>query len=238
MLRYTERAGKMRETGGKDMGDLIGGAMSNDSLFGKIMTKAGIIVAANILFMISTVPVVTAGAGFAALHYTILKSLCGDGEINPFKTFWQGLKDNWKQATAVWLTLLGIFALLGLEWYWCGQFGGVFLKFRYTLPVIAAGAAAAGLYIFPVMAAFRDSVLQHLCSSIYFAFHRPLKLIVIVFFSTVPLALTYMNPGMMPLYGFVWTTCGFSLVCLLTDTLLIKDFSQYIIVPSIDEEQL
>ena len=219
---------KKHEAGGTDMGDLIGGAMSNDSLFGKIMTKAGIIVAANILFMISTVPVVTAGAGFAALHYTILKSLRGDGEINPFKTFWQGLKDNWKQATAVWLILLGISALLGLEWYWCEQFGGMFLKFRYAFPVIAVGMTAAGLYIYPVMAAFKGAVLQHLCSSIYFAFHRPLKLIVIVFFSIVPLVMTYMNPGMMPLYGFLWTTCGFSLICLLTDTLLLKEFSSYL----------
>lgn len=43
------------------MGDLLGGVLSNDSLFGRIMTRIGIIIAANFLFVLTTVPVITAG---------------------------------------------------------------------------------------------------------------------------------------------------------------------------------
>lgn len=215
------------------MSDLMGGFLSNDSLFGRIMTRLGIIIAANILFVLCTVPVITAGAGFAALHYTMLKTLRGDGDINPFKVFWQGLKENWKYGTAVWLALLTLAVLLRLEWFWCGQFGGFFLYFRYGFLAIAIVALIIGLYLFPVMAAF-DAPLKTLAKdSLFFAFRKPLNLAVILFFSVFPMYLTYSDPQFMPLYGFLWVVCGFALVCLLTDTLLLREFEPYL--PEVNE---
>lgn len=215
------------------MGDLIGGAFSNDSLFGRIMTRLGILIAANILFVVSTIPVITAGAGFAALHYTLLKTLRGDGDLNPFRTFWEGMKMNFKQATISWLGLLFMAALLYLEWFWCGQFGGFFLKLRLAFPMIGAVVTVIALYLYPTMAAFRASVRDLVKDSIFFAFKKPLYLVVIMFFSVFPMILTYTDSKMMPLYGFLWVSCGFSLVCLLTDTLLLREFTPYL--PRVNE---
>lgn len=215
------------------MGDLLGGVLSNDSLFGRIMTRIGIIIAANFLFVLTTVPVITAGAGFAALHYTMMKMMRGDGEINPFKTFWQGIKTNWKQATVIWAGLIVLAVLLRLEWFWCGQFGGVFLQFRIGFVAIGAAALVLGLYIFPVMAAFKASIVELIKDSIYFVFRKVLYLPVILFFSVFPMILTYTDAKMFPLYGFLWVTCGFSLVCLVTDALLLRVFTPYL--PEVDE---
>ncbi|MDO5541361.1 MAG: DUF624 domain-containing protein [Eubacteriales bacterium] len=215
------------------MSDLMGGFLSNDSLFGRIMTRLGIIIAANILFVLCTVPVVTAGAGFAALHYTMLKTLRGDGDINPFKVFWRGLKENFKYGTIIWLILLALAVLLRLEWFWCGQFGGFFLRFRFGFLAIGAVALIIGLYLFPVMAAFNAPLKDLVKDSIFFALRKPLNLVVILFFSVFPMILTYTDPQFMPLYGFIWVVCGFSLVCLLTDTLLLKEFEPYL--PMVNE---
>lgn len=215
------------------MGDLIGGMFSNDSLFGRIMTKIGIIVAANLLFALCTVPVITIGPGFAALHYTMLKMLRGNGELNPFKTFWKGLKDNFKQALAVWCMILAAIAVLYLEWYWCSQFGGVFVYFQYGLLILGACVLVLFLYIYPTMAAFRAPIKTLAKNSIYFAIYRPFYLIVILFFSVFPMIFTYTDNKMMPLYGFLWVTCGYALVCLLTDALLLREFRPYL--PEVDE---
>ena len=70
----------------------------NDSVFGQLMTRCGTIIAANLLFLLFSIPVVTTGAAWTALHYTMMKML-REKEINPFKTFWNGFRTNWKQST-------------------------------------------------------------------------------------------------------------------------------------------
>ncbi|MCD8127543.1 MAG: hypothetical protein LUD82_08910 [Clostridiales bacterium] len=39
------------------------GFMDNDSAFGQLMTRCGILIAANLLFILTLLPVVTAGRG-------------------------------------------------------------------------------------------------------------------------------------------------------------------------------
>ena len=63
----------------------------NDSVFGQLMTRCGTIIAANLLFLLFSIPVVTTGAAWTALHYTMMKML-REKEINPFKTFWNGCR--------------------------------------------------------------------------------------------------------------------------------------------------
>ena len=215
------------------MSNLLGGFLSNDSTFGRIMTRIWIIVAANILFVLCTVPVITIGPGLAALHYTILKMLRTDGDISPIAAFWEGLKANFKQALAAWLAMLALAVFLWLEWFWCGQFGGVFLLFRNGLAAIALAALIIGLYMFPTMAAFRASLKELIKDSVFFAFRKPLYLIVVLFFSVFPMVLTFSDIQLLPLYAFIWVTCGFSLVCLVTDSLLLKEYQPYL--PNVDE---
>ena len=71
--------------------------------------------ATSMLFIVLSIPVVTVGAAYAAMHYTMLKTLRGNGQIQLFRTFWDGLKQNWKQATIAWLILLAVLAVLGIS---------------------------------------------------------------------------------------------------------------------------
>ena len=69
------------------MNTLIQGFLDNDSFFGKFMTKLGIIIAANIMFALLSIPFITIGAGFSALYYVMFRTLRGDGVVNPFREF-------------------------------------------------------------------------------------------------------------------------------------------------------
>ena len=215
------------------MSNLLGGFLSNDSTFGRIMTRIWIIVAANILFVLCTVPVITIGPGLAALHYTILKMLRTDGDISPIAAFWEGLKANFKQALAAWLAMLALAVFLWLEWFWCGQFGGVSKIFQIGLAAISGAALVIGLYMFPTMAAFQAGLKELVTDSLFFAFRKPHYLIVVLFFSVFPMFLTFLDIQMLPLYAFIWVTCGFSLVCLVTDSLLLREYEPYL--PKVDE---
>ena len=215
------------------MSNLLGGFLSNDSTFGRIMARIWVVVAANILFVLCTVPVITAGPAFAALHFSIMKMLRGGLDLNPFATFWEGFKTNFKQAAVTWLALLALAVMVRLEWFWCGQFGGVFKIFQIGLAAISGAALVIGLYMFPTMAAFQAGLKELVTDSLFFAFRKPHYLIVVLFFSVFPMFLTFLDIQMLPLYAFIWVTCGFSLVCLVTDSLLLREYEPYL--PKVDE---
>ena len=74
------------------MHHFINSFMSNDSPFGRLMTKIGIIICANLMFILFSLPVVTIGASYAALYRVMFKTMRSGGVTNPFKQFWLGFK--------------------------------------------------------------------------------------------------------------------------------------------------
>ena len=195
------------------MRDWINSFLSNDSTFGKTMTKIGIIIGANLLFVIVSLPVVTIGAAWAALLHVMFKVLRGTETLNPIKMFWTGIRQNWKQATIVWLIILALCFLGWVDIRYLAHTGGAMVNFRYAvsnrLPVL-----------------FR--------SAYYFAFKKPLKLIVLLFFYIFPMLLTYLDAQLMPLYAFIWTFFGFGAIGMLTAKLLVSDFKP--LLPLVDDE--
>ena len=206
--------------------------LSNDSVFGQIMWRCGVIIGANLLFIVLSIPMITAGAAYAAMHYTMLKTLRGNGQIRLFPTFWEGLKQNWKQATIAWLILLVIAAVLVLELFWCSQFAAPVRYFGYGLMALLFVLLVVALYLFPTMVAFEATLKQLVMNSIYFAIRRPHYLIIILFANIFPPALTYMYFEYLPLAAFLWCMLGFGAIAMFTDSLLVKQFKPYL--PEVD----
>ena len=70
----------------------------------------------NLLWMICSLPVVTAGAATAAL-YTASFKIVDDHDSNITRVFFKAFKENFAQATRIWLILLATGILLGLDGY-------------------------------------------------------------------------------------------------------------------------
>ena len=184
------------------MNNLIQGFLDNDSFFGRFMTKLGIIIAANIMFVLLSIPFFTIGAGFSALYYVMFRTLRGDGVVNPFKEFWAGLKANFKQATISWIIFVLLIAFLLTDIRIC---------------------KAAG-----VMTVFRDTLPHLIRNAVYFLIKKPWKTVVILFFDIFPFVLTYSDLQSLPLYAFLWVLCGFGLQAMLGATLLLPEFAPYL----------
>lgn len=206
--------------------------LSNESRFGRLMTRLCILMAANLLFLISCIPVVTAGAGLCALHHTLLKTLRGDGEINPFVQFLLGFKRNFKQATAAFLLLLMLAVVLTLEIFWCSQFTGPVAAFRYGLYAIAMIVLVLALYLFPTMAAFDAPLPRLLANSFAFAMKSPLTALCVVATSVVPVVLTLASGRYQPLFAFIWCMIGASGLAMLHSSMLLRLFKPYL--PRVD----
>lgn len=200
----------------------------NDSAFGQIMTRLGILIASNLLFIACSVPVVTIGASFAALHYVMLRLLRGENELNPFRVFWQGLKENFVQATICWVGVLALAAVLYLELFWCRQFEGPVALFQYPLMALMLILLVLASYMFPTMAAFHVTMSQLIADCIYFAVRRPVTILIVLLTDIVPMALTYLDYPRLPLYAFLWCMFGFGLLAFSNSRQLLKLYLPYL----------
>ena len=210
------------------MNTWLQGFLDNDSFFGRFMTKVGIIIAANLMFVVFSIPFVTIGAGLTALYHVMFKTLRNGGICNPFKEFWAGFKSNFKQATAEWLIFVFLTGFLTVDIQICRQAGddvGVFL-----VPIYVVGAIVIFIYLYmlPTTAAFYGTIAQHIKDSLYFIIKGPLRFIVIAFFDIFPLVLTYTDAKYLPLYAFIWVVCGFGLLAMLGATLLLPVFRPFL----------
>lgn len=215
------------------MYELISSFLSNESRFGRLMTRWGIVIAANLMFIVFSLPVVTTGAALAGLYTVMLKTLRGDGVINPFVQFWRGFKLNFRQATIAWVAALALVAFGYFDVRICRQADGFIRDFRYAIYALGGILLVGMIYLYPTMAAFDNKLSNLLRTGYYFALKKPLKLIVILFFQVFPLFLTYTDAHWRPLYAFLWFLFGFGAIAMLTSRLLLPEFKPFL--PLVDD---
>ena len=70
----------------------------------------------NLLWIICSIPIVTIGASTTAMYYVTLR-LVRDEDGYTIRSFFKSFKDNFKQATAIWLIFLAVGLILGFDLY-------------------------------------------------------------------------------------------------------------------------
>lgn len=210
------------------MNGVISGIFSNESRFGRAMTRAGIIIAANLMFVLFSLPLVTTGAALAALYHVMLKTLRGNGVLNPFRAFWIGFRTNFKPATLVWLAALAFAALVWADLRITAAAGGAVSALRYPIYALCIVLAVLLAYFFPTLSAFDAPITGLLRNSFFFAVKKPWKALIIIFFDIFPLYLTYSDPQLAPLYAFLWFFFGFGGVAMIGAALLLPEFRPYL----------
>ena len=74
------------------------------------------IILLNLLTLALCVPIVTAGASLTAMHFVLLHEVRSEGS-SVIKMYFRSFKRNFKQATLIWLVILGIAAIIGLDFF-------------------------------------------------------------------------------------------------------------------------
>lgn len=215
------------------MRELMSSFLSNDSAFGRAMTWCGVVIAANVMFFLFSLPVVTMGAAYAALSFTMMRSERSGGQINPFREFWKGFKTNWKQGTIVFAAGAAIAAFLIMDIRIASQAGGFVGALRIPLTALLIALVIILVWLFPVIAAFEDTLPHLLRNSLFFALKRAWAIPVLLFFHIFPFYLSYTDLQMQPLYAFIWAFFGFGLLALLDAKIMIPEFAPYL--PRVDE---
>ena len=85
--------------------------LSYDSKFGQLFLKLSYGCCLNVLWLICCLPIVTIGASTTALYYTSFKIAKDEGSFIT-TMFFRSFKQNFKQATIIWLIMLAAGAII------------------------------------------------------------------------------------------------------------------------------
>ena len=80
----------------------------------------------NILWVLTSLPIITIGASTTALYYTSMKMIRNEaGYVS--SDFFRSFKDNFKQSTIIWLLLLLVTMILVCDYRFWGARAGIFI---------------------------------------------------------------------------------------------------------------
>ena len=176
-----------------------------DSPVMRVLNRMADLMILNILVLFLCLPVVTAGAAFTAMHFVLLK-IVRDEEGYLVKGFFKSFKQNFKQATLLWLLMLFLIALIVLD-LMILNFSGMDLPRIYTILILAVALILliVAVYVFPVLARFDNSIKNTLRNAFFISFLNLPKSILMLVLLFLPAVIVYFSSYsfiFMVLFGF------------------------------------
>ena len=186
----------------------------------------------NILTALFCIPVITAGASVAAMHYVIMEMFenRGDGAA---REFWKRFKENLRNATPVWLILLAaaVFIYVDCRIIMGGQMGLP----RAMLVPLYIGAfieASIAVYAFPLTARFVYSTGATFKNSAILAVANFPRTVLMVLYHVIMPYLLFNVSRLLPLFFLV----GISLPAYFSALLYMPVIRKMIGEPEPDED--
>ena len=144
------------------------------------LSKVANLMILNVLTIICCIPIFTAGAAITALYYVTIKMARGD---DPYiiKGYFKSFKENFKQATIIWLIMLVVIAIIAVDWrVTLVMMTGSSAKIMKTvLFIVSFLLLLTGLYIFPVLSRFDNTVKNTFRNAFLISFLIPVALLLV-----------------------------------------------------------
>lgn len=175
--------------------------LSMDSKFMKFMDQFVDLVVLNLLWLVFSLPLVTAGAATAAASSLILKDQDGD-PVPLVRGFWREFRRNFRRATPLWLLQAAGLAALALDFRLLGQVSDpplVLLVFSF---VLAALLFLGFLYAYPLTARYDSPLVRTVLNSLNLSFRYWGRTLLVALLLVLELALFTWNTTML-FFGLV-----------------------------------
>ena len=198
----------------------------------RALSDLNTLVILNILTALFCIPVITAGASVAAMHYVIMEMFENPGD-GAAREFWKRFKENLRNATPVWLILLAaaVFIYVDCRIIMGGQMGLP----RAMLVPLYIGAfieASIAVYAFPLTARFVYSTGATFKNSAILAVANFPRTVLMVLYHVIMPYLLFNVSRLLPLFFLV----GISLPAYFSALLYMPVIRKMIGEPEPDED--
>lgn len=191
------------------------GLLNPDSPVMNFITRIVYSTYLNILWAVCCIPLVTAGAATTAL-FSVTQRIVGNEEGHLTAQFFAAFRENFKQSTIVWIILVVLGAVLGVDGYvlyhLCFDNAGWTLITAIYFVALAAYAIVL-MYIFPLMAHFENTIAAMFKNSIMIGMRFLLctALMAVVYFAMALVIVRFFTPAVIFGEGLCALICSYLL---------------------------
>ena len=148
----------------------MSGLFNYDNPVWRFIGKFWDVLIVNLLWLVCSIPIFTIGASTTALYYVTLR-LVRDEDGYTFRSFFKSFKENFKQATIIWLIFLAVIMILGFDLYFVVMMMTEASKVRTMMTVVFLAMlfvwASMFTYVFPLQARFYNPVKKTIFNSFF-----------------------------------------------------------------------
>ena len=200
-----------------------------DSPLMRFLTKIADLMVLNILFCVTSIPLITIGASWTALYSVTLK-MVREEEGSVSRSYFQSFRQNFRQATLLWLGVLVVLALLVLDIRVLnGMAGGTAPGLlRVGVEILALLGIMVLQYLFPSLARFEASLADTLKNACMMALAHLPKTALMTAAVVGAVWITLINNTTIAIGLMVWPLIGFALMAFGNSGILRKIFDNYV----------
>lgn len=200
-----------------------------DSPLMRFLTKIADLMVLNILFCVTSIPLITIGASWTALYSVTLK-MVRDEEGSVSRSYFRSFRQNFRQATLLWLGVLVVLTLLVLDIRVLnGMAGGTAPGLlRVGVEILALLGIMVLQYLFPSLARFEASLADTLKNACMMALAHLPKTALMTAAAVGAVWITLINNTTIAVGLMVWPLIGFALMAFGNSGILRKIFDNYV----------
>ena len=177
----------------------MGGIFNPDSPLMRTLGRVADLLILNVLVVVCCIPVITAGAAFSAMHYVLLKLVRGE-EGYVAKSFFRSFKENFRQATVLWLIVLVFISIFIMDFFILRYSGITFpAVLVYSLLFLIFVGMMIVIYIFALQSHFVNTVRGTLRNAVFMMIAHLPRSIGMLCLTLMPVLLLYLVEQIMPL---------------------------------------
>lgn len=208
---------------------MFSGLFNYDNPIWRFIGKFWDILIVNLLWAVCCIPVVTIGASTTALYYVTLR-LVRDEDGYTIRSFFKSFKENFKQATVIWLIFLVVGLIVGFDLYFV-----LVAMEQSTLRTVGTAVFLAMLFIwlamftfvFPLQCRFYNPVKRTIFNAFFMSIRHIFHTIGMIAIDVGLVVLTFTLVPQLMLFGF-------ALIAFVNSYFLNAVFNKYI--PKSDRE--
>ncbi|PUB23538.1 putative membrane protein YesL [Promicromonospora sp. AC04] len=205
------------------------GIFDADSPLLRFLTRIADLMILNLVFVATSVPVVTLGASLTALNYTAMR--IGTNECESVTgDYLRSFRANFRQATLLGL-VVAFLALVLAAWYVAVEVLDLSPVAQLVLQAIcylvAFRVVLVALYAFPYLAKFENSLRDVLNNSRLMSARHLAASLTVVVVTALPVVITVFYPASTA-YGLLWFLIGFAGTAFVNGVVFTSVFDKYI----------
>lgn len=195
------------------------------SPFHRLMTLVSNLMLLNLLWLITSLPLVTLGASTTAMYYVTMQYVTKQDD-SVFRAYFRAFKENFRQATFLWIPhgLLCVALVVELYYLTLGQTNSLWWL---VFGILGGVFCMVSGMLYPMIARYRNSTRAIVINSINLSVRNLFPMLCVTILNLAPIVLLLQFTGTFLYLGLVWSFGGFSLIAYVNSAILLGIFKKY-----------